>query len=255
MHGPAHARRTAARNASFFLPRLRPGMRLLDIGSGPGSVTIGLAEAVAPGEAIGIDASSEAVESARRRAEEQGCTNVRFEVVDAYALPFDDASFDAVFSHAVMQHLADPLAALREARRVLKPGGVIGVGDADYGGTILAPDEPLLYRSFEITAQLRAKHGADAYVGRRLRALLHEAGFTNAVAWVKGGADGSDDTVRRSGEFQAHLYGAPAFVDYAVAMGVTTADELRAICDAWRAWSVHAGAFWARFWCEAMGEA
>jgi ubiquinone/menaquinone biosynthesis C-methylase UbiE len=98
----AHAmmgQRTAAQNADFFLPHLRPGMRLLDAGCGQGSITIGLADAVAPGEVVGLDRDPEQVERARALAAERGVTNVRFEVGDAYALPFPDASFDAVFAH------------------------------------------------------------------------------------------------------------------------------------------------------------
>src|SRR5437660_8574741 len=140
-HSPAHARRTAAHNAAFLLPHLKPGMKLLDTGCGPGSITIGLAEAVAPAETVGIDASADAIEEARALAASRGCTNLRFEVADVYALPFEDATFDAAFSHAVMQHLRDPLTALREIRRVLKPGGVVGIADADHDGTILAPPD------------------------------------------------------------------------------------------------------------------
>src|SRR6059058_3836679 len=93
MHSPAHARRTASHNAAFFLPYLKPGMTLLDIGCGPGSITLGLAEAVAPAETIGIDASADAIEEAAALAASRGCTNVRFEVADVYALPFEDATF------------------------------------------------------------------------------------------------------------------------------------------------------------------
>ena len=65
---PAHARRTAQVNAAFLLPHLKPGMRLLDCGCGPGSITVGLAQAVAPAETVGIDASPDAIEAARAHA-------------------------------------------------------------------------------------------------------------------------------------------------------------------------------------------
>jgi len=133
-HSPAHARRTAAHNAAFFLPHLKRGMKLLDAGCGPGSITIGLAEAVAPAETIGIDASPDAIEEARALAGSKHAKNVRFEVADVCALPFEDATFDAAFSHAVMQHLRDPLAALREIRRVLKPGGRFAAFDVISSG-------------------------------------------------------------------------------------------------------------------------
>ncbi|MEX2225303.1 MAG: methyltransferase domain-containing protein [Dehalococcoidia bacterium] len=253
MHSPAHARRTAQRNAAFLLPHLTPNMRLLDVGCGPGSITIGLAAALAPGETTGVDASDEAIDSARRRATEENCTNVRFEVADAYALPFEDATFDAAFMHAVLQHLADPLAALREVRRVLKPGGVIGVADADYDGSIIAPDDPMLRRSFDVMAALRERGTGDVRVGKRLRSLLHEAGFERTVASANAQSDGTADAVRWTGEFQAQYYAAPAFVDHVALTGIATRDEMDAMSNAWRAWSTHPGAFWARFHCEAVG--
>ena len=143
VHRPAQARRTAERSAAFLLPHLHPGVRLLDAGCGPGVITLGLAEAVATGEAIGIDTSPEAIASACATASSLGRRDVRFLTADVTALPFADASFDAVFCHAVLQHLRDPLSALREFRRVLSPGGVIGVADADIDGSIIAPSDPL----------------------------------------------------------------------------------------------------------------
>src|SRR5258708_6746577 len=98
---PGLARRTAAREAAFLLPHLQPGMRLLDCGFGPGTITLGLAEFVAPGEVVGVDLEARQVDAARRRADDQGITNVRFERGDLYALPFPDASFDVVFANAV----------------------------------------------------------------------------------------------------------------------------------------------------------
>src|SRR5437870_3093703 len=86
----AIAQRTAADQAEFFLPYLHSGMRLLDCGSGPGSITLDLAETVAPGEVVGIDLQPWQVELARALAIERGVGNVRFEVGDIYHLPFPD---------------------------------------------------------------------------------------------------------------------------------------------------------------------
>ena len=252
-HSPAHGRRTAARNAAFLLPHLRPGMRLLDAGCGPGSITLGLVEAVAPGEAIGIDASAASIEAARALATERGVTNVRFDVADVYALPFDDATFDATFCHAVLQHLPDPLAALREIRRVMRPGAIIGIADADHDSMVLWPRDPLLDRSLALLESLR-KHNSrgDPRIGKRLRALLHEAGFARSTGSATAMHDGAADATRMAGEWQARYLESQPLVDYAVALGVSTADEIASMAAAWRAWAAHPGAFRATYWCEAV---
>jgi SAM-dependent methyltransferase len=253
-HRPAHARRTAAQHAAFLLPHLRPGMRLLDAGCGPGSITIGLADAVAPGEVIGIDVNGDAVDEARVAADAKACANVRFEVADVYALPYDDASFDAVFSHAVMQHLREPLRALRALRRVLRPGGVIAVADADHDGSIIAPADPQLDASVELLQRIRQAAGSgDPRVGKRLRSLLHDAGFVRCEATAVAGYEGSALSAKLTGEFWARYFESPALIAHALELRLADSDGIAAMAAAWRGWSERPGAFWARFHCEAIG--
>ena len=106
-YGPAAtgimATRTARSHAAFFLPKLKPGMSVLDCGCGPGTVTIGFAEVVAPGQVVGTEIEDSQVALARENASTRNVSNVRFEVADIYALPFESASFDAVFISAVQQ--------------------------------------------------------------------------------------------------------------------------------------------------------
>ena len=132
--------RTADKQASWFLPYLKPGITLLDCGCSSGSITVGLAKAVEPGQVIGVDISEIDIRRAQERTAENKIQNIRFAVSNIYELDFADNSFDALFSHNVLEHLPDLHAALREMRRVLKPGGIIGIRDCDYGGLILAPD-------------------------------------------------------------------------------------------------------------------
>lgn len=114
------AQRRAGTHAAFFTPRLRPGMRLLDCGCGPGTLTVDLAEIIAPGEAVGVDREAAQLEAARGLAQQRRI-NARFEAATVYELPFPDRYFDAVFSHALFEHLREPLRALAEIKRVLKP--------------------------------------------------------------------------------------------------------------------------------------
>ncbi len=238
---PAHALRTADSHAAFFLPYLKPGMALLDLGCGPGSITVGLAAAVAPGPATGVDLDPELPAGA------DGVTLVQADVND---LPFRDATFVAIFACALLQHVQDPLAALRQARRVARPGAVIGVADIDTAASLIEPADPLLAMSFEVSAQLRA---GSPQTGRRLRGLLHEAGFRRCVAGVRAFHHGDPAETKALADFNTSWYAAPEIVERVVTRGLATADQMAAISLAWAAWGRHPGAFFAGFWCEAIG--
>ena len=158
-----HVQRNAAERANFLLPHLRPGMRLLDCGCGPGSITLGLAAVVAPGQVLGIDRERRQVERARSLAADQGQANTCFILGDLCVLPFPGTSFDAVFAHNVLEHLSDPLNTLKEMRHVLKPGGVVGVRDPDYGAGFWVPSTPLLEETSRLLLRVREQNGGSPY--------------------------------------------------------------------------------------------
>ena len=168
------AHRTAEIHGAFFLPYLKPGGRVLDAGCGPGTITLGLAQVVGPGQVTGIDLEDTQFASGRKQAEHEGL-NVEFHKASVYELPFQDGSFDAVFSHAMLEHLSTPGIALGELRRVLKPGGLIGLRSVDLGGMLI--DAPPEAPAHALIAHL-ASALKDSNVGRKLGRLLWHAGFT-----------------------------------------------------------------------------
>src|SRR5947209_10794254 len=120
----SHRWRTAENSAAYLLPHLRPGLSLLDVGCGPGSLTADLAVRVAPGRVVAIDSASTPLEEARSAAAAAG-VEVDVRVGDAYAIDLPDDSVDLVHAHQVLQHVTDPVAVLREMARVCKPGSVV----------------------------------------------------------------------------------------------------------------------------------
>ena len=249
VHSTGQGRRTAAKNAAFFLPHLRAGIRLLDAGCGAGAITLGLAEAVAPGEVVGIDLSEESIAAARKLAAERGATNVKFEVADARGLPFEDGSFDVAFAHALLQHVESPLAVVREMRRVLRPGGVIGIADIDSGSSVTYPSNPALERSAEIWQLMRPS----PLVGRELCSLLASAGFERVEGSYTGGGPVNQNTVALNGDFWARYFEAEPFIAHAEAEGWATRAECLEMLAAWREWSRTPGAFWGSPWFQALG--
>ena len=175
------AHRTGAA-AAFLAPYLRQGMRLIDCGCGPGSITVDLARAVAPGEAIGIDLRDDALTQGRTLARERGITNLTFYAASVYQLPYADSSFDAAFACAVLQHLATPPAALKELRRVLKPEGVIGIADGSSTITFRYPTNDVLQAYDKLRGLEREYKTGRPYDALALRALLREAGFARTQA-------------------------------------------------------------------------
>ena len=175
----AHAARTVDSSAAYLAAHLRPGMRVLDVGCGPGSITLDLAQRVAPGEVVGIDASASVIASARAAAEAAGDSRTRFETADATRLPFDADAFDVVHAHQVLQHVPDPVGVLRELRRVTRPGGLVAVRDSDYEGFRWWPDLPGLSRWRELYLRVARTNSGTPDAGRRLLAWAHAAGFTD----------------------------------------------------------------------------
>ena len=181
-----HRRRTAANSAAYLLAHLRSDMRLLDVGCGPGTITVDLATRVA--SVTGVDASEVALEAARRHAAENGVT-CEFTQADAEALPFADASFDVVHAHQVLQHLMDPVAALREMKRVTRPGGLVAVRDGDYAAMTWYPPSDGLDEWNALYRAVARANGGEPDAGRRLLAWVHAAGFdpaqvtASAAAW------------------------------------------------------------------------
>lgn len=234
-HRPAHGRRTAQSHAAFLLPHLRPGMRILDLGCGPATITAGLGA-----DAVGIDLDPGPSDS------------VPLAAADATNLPFAQGTFDAVFSCAVMQHLSNPLAALAEARRVCRRGAVIGVADVDWGGGLVYPDDPLIRRGEEILASLRRE--ASPYVGRLLRHWLTEAGFSRASVVASGVRAGGDAAASaRQAEMQAAAFESPETTAVVEEEGISSAEEMAAVAAAWRRWAGHPGAIYAPgWWFEAL---
>lgn len=171
------ANRRVETHGGFFLPHLAAGMSVLDVGCGPGQITVGLATAVAPGPVLGVDQGAEQLALGRDLAAQEGLSYLRFEAGSCYELPLPDDSVDRVFSHALLEHLAEPVNALREAHRVLRPGGVVGVCSPDWGGFILTPPSTEVDAALEAYQQLQRGNGGDPLAGRRLGTHLVTAGF------------------------------------------------------------------------------
>lgn len=224
------AQRTATRDLAFLLPHLSPGMSIIDCGCGPGSITVGLAEIVAPGQVIGLDIEPRQLEAAQRLATERATPNVRFEPGSVYELPFPDATFDVAVAHFVLEHVSDPLRALREIRRVLRPGGLAAIKDPYYPAFTFRPQTTELRGFGELAEKVRKHHGASDTYAVDLRAYLLEAGFERTEA--QGGLEniaGNEEAARVLPMILQNQVRERAFRDTVLEQGWATEAELDAI--------------------------
>ena len=175
-----HRWRTAENSAAHLLPHLTSGMDLLDVGCGPGTITIDLATRVAPGRTVGVDVEAPLADA--RAAARVADVEVDFRLGDAYALEFDDDSFDVVHAHQMLHHLTDPVAALREMRRVCRPGGTVSLRETDYEGFAWYPAFEGFDRWIATYLEISRGNGAEPAAGRRLRSWAMEAGLTELAS-------------------------------------------------------------------------
>jgi SAM-dependent methyltransferase len=232
----SHRWRTAENSAAYLLPHLRPGTRLLDIGAGPGTITADLAALVAPGRVTALEASADALQLSRDELGRRGI-EAEFVVGDVHALDLPDESFDVVHAHQVLQHVADPVQALREMRRVCRPGGVVAARDSDYRAFAWYPQHAELDRWMELYQVAARANGGEPDAGRRLHAWARAAGFDQVTAtastWCFADAD---DRAYWGGMWSDRIL-ASALADQLLSEGRATRTELEGISAAWRAWA------------------
>lgn len=233
----AHRWRTAENSAAFLLPHLSPADRLLDVGCGPGTITLGLAAQVPDGQVIGVDASGEVVDQARSAAARAGRANVAFEVGDTYALRFEAASFDVVHAHQLLQHLSDPPAALAELGRVCRPGGLVAARDADYGAMFWYPALPELEEWRALYSRVARALGGEPDAGRRMLGWARSAGFSDAT--MSAGTWCFADPSSRDwwGRLWAERLTASRFADHARHHAGATPATLERLAAAWLRWA------------------
>jgi ubiquinone/menaquinone biosynthesis C-methylase UbiE len=228
----AHRWRTVENSAAYLLPHLRPGLTLLDVGCGPGTITADFAKRLAPGKALGIDTSSDVIAAARR-----DYPDVAFDVADVYTMPFDNGAWDVVHAHQVLQHLLDPVGALREMRRVTRPGGIVAVRDADYATFTWYPFDERLNQWLALYHDVARANGGEPDAGRRLLSWAQQAGFTQIESTASAWCFATSEDRAWWGGLWAERMTTSAIAHQALREGRTTVEDLASIADAWHAWA------------------
>ena len=229
-------RRSAATHAAYLLPHLRPGQNLLDFGCGPGNISVGLADRVAPGEFQGIDMEESQVVLARAAAKAGGHDNMEFHVGNVYELPFEDNTFDVAHCHAVLMHVPDTQAALAEVKRVLKPGGVIGSREVIVSSSFLEPQVPEIKNAWDVFAGLIQGNGGHPQFGRELKAALLEAGFSDVRTTASFESFSSAEDIVFLHGFISEWFFSPQVLAALAHFGLATQPEIetwRSLLDEW----------------------
>ncbi|MDP9330176.1 MAG: class I SAM-dependent methyltransferase [Actinomycetota bacterium] len=242
-------RRSAESHAAWFLPLLEPGLDLLDCACGPGSITVGLAESVVPGQVTGIDLHADQLERAREIARAHGIDNLEFQEADIYNLPFADGSFDRIFSNALLEHLSEPIAALREMKRVLRPRGVVGVAAPDWDGFIFAPSGRGAEEAVTLYQLVQRKNGGNPLVGRELGTLLEAGGFRDVTLGAR--YEVYEETPYIANYVATRLE-LSAETDADAGDPALTPERFRKVASDLRSWGDIPHAMWAQTWIHAI---
>ncbi|KAI1121739.1 methyltransferase type 11 [Nemania abortiva] len=249
-----YSRRTAEDNSAYVLPLIKPDMRILDVGCGPGTITLGFAAHVPGGSVTGLDANSTAIESAGDLCKERGVKNASFMVGDAFKLPFEDNSFDIVHAHQVLSHLPGgedgpgPLRGLKEMRRVCKPGGFVCARDVEWNSIVIYPPTQGVM-DFLALIQKLATHAGKVVVGGRGREFARRAGFSpqDILASAAAVTYTNEDGRKWAGENMARRLEASSDLKRGVELGFVTEEAAANMANAFREWAKEEDAFYCMF--------
>jgi ubiquinone/menaquinone biosynthesis C-methylase UbiE len=234
----SHARRTVKDSVAFLVPYIKAGSRILDVGCGPGSITVDVAQLAFPGQVTGVDAVGSVLDQGRLLAKERNVENVDFQgPVDANALPFGDSTFDVVFCHQLLQHVNDPVGILKEMERIAKPGGIVAARESDYKSFAWYPEHTGLDKWSKVYELNARANGGEPNAGRVLHVWAKKAGLTpehmknTVTSWCYTGARAT-----QWAEMWADRALHSGFHKTAVERGHASEKEVQEISDAWRAW-------------------
>ncbi|MXZ82353.1 MAG: class I SAM-dependent methyltransferase [Synechococcus sp. SB0666_bin_14] len=246
-------RRSAETVAFHLLPHLRSGMKVLDFGCGPGTISVGLAKAVAPGELQGVDIEASQIAMAQAAAQAGGHDNAHFQVGDVTNLPFADNTFDVAHCHAVLMHVPNLAQALAEVQRVLKPGGILSARESVIEANIFEPDPQGCLAQATVTfSQLLTASGGRPNLGKALKSVLLKAGFRDvrATASFEPFSEEADRVFLQG--FIRNWFFSPKMKAPAIKYGLATEEDFAAWGEALDTWRAHPGGFAAFSWGEAI---
>ena len=229
----SHRWRTAENSAAYLLTSLKSGDVVLDVGCGPGTITADLAGRTAHVTALEI--TDAALDLARAEFGRRGVANVDFAVGDINALDYPDDSFDVVHAHQVLQHVGDPVNALREMRRVSRR--LVAVRDSDYAAFAWFPSLPELDEWLDLYSRVARGNGGEPDAGRRLLSWARAAGFTEVTASSSTWCFADDEDRAWWGGMWADRVVKSDMARTAVATGAATQADLERISRGWRRWA------------------
>jgi ubiquinone/menaquinone biosynthesis C-methylase UbiE len=232
-----HRRRTAEDSAAYLLPHLKPGLSVLDVGCGPGTITADLAARVAPGSVTAVDQVADVLGVASAEVQQRDLSNVAFGTADVHNLDYPDDTFDVVHAHQVLQHVADPVGALREMRRVCAPGGIVAARDADYAGFIWYPELPALDLWRDLYQRVARANRGEPDAGRRLLAWAQQAGFDDITPTGSLWCYATPADREWWGEMWADRILHSTIARDLVSLDMATTTQLEEMSAAWRAWA------------------
>lgn len=234
----SHSQRTAANSAEYLLNLIVPSMHILDVGCGPGTITADLAALAAQGQVIGLDNAPEVLELARSLATDRGLDNIQFVNGDINALGFPDNTFDIAHANQVLQHLGDPVQALREMHRVVKSGGLVAVREADFEGMIWYPELEGIADWRRLYCKVARSNGGEPNAGRRLHAWARQAGIKPSDIVATASTSCYNTAKERAwwSSLWAERMIKSSFAQHAIRGGHASENELLLIAKVWEQW-------------------